>query len=546
MKYLNNHKTKLAISLMSACTLMSAQAQTQPPTDAGQTLNQLQKSPQPFPEGKVLALPADIQAKLSAGGKTIALKGLTFSGNVHLDEANLVQAIGGETGWAKALDVAALRKLVDGITDYYRASGYPFARAFLLPGSLSAEGVLNIRVVEGTYGKVLVVSAQEKVVQGGTPYLRGLESGQVVTTAELERATLILDDLPGYVATPVMKPGEQIGAGDLHVVLETQQRTQGNLTLDNQGSYYSGVWRALGEMSINRVAIFGDELSLSAIAPLEGTWMGSARYAFPVGAKGARLALGHTKTSYSLNGDFQGFKGTATENVVTLSYPLVRSRVSNLSMSLSYKAKTLLDDKLGTLERKDVKVTPMVLSFDRRDSVGLGGITYGAFTATSGRLTQSGVAQSFSRWQLDVARLQRANDTLNFYAHGIVQGTHDNLDSSEGFSLGGASGVRAYPTGEASGDKGWLVQLELRKSVGQVQPYAFYDHGVVQVDANPISTASATPDQVRAGAGVGVRVQKDKLNLNLALAWRTQGGASKAEAGQDPSPRVWASITRSF
>ena len=546
MKYLNTNQTKLALSLVSAFALMSAQAQTQPPTDAGQTLNQLQKSPQPFPEGKVLTLPADIQAKLSAGGKTVVLKGLTFTGNVHLDDTNLVQAIGGETAWAKALDVAALRKLVDGITDHYRASGYPFARAFLLPGSLSAEGVLNIRVVEGTYGKVLVVSAQEKVVQGGTPYLSGLESGHVVTTAELERATLILDDLPGYAATPVMKPGEQIGAGDLHVVLETQQRIQGSMTLDNQGSYYSGVTRALGEMSINRVAIFGDELSLSAIAPLEGTWMGSARYVFPLGAKGARLAFAHTKTSYKLKGEFDGFDGTATEDALTLSYPLVRSRVSNLSASLSYKEKTLRDNKLGMLERKDVQVTPLVLNFDRRDNLGRGGITYGAFTAVAGEMVQNGVTQSFSRWQLDVARLQRASESWNLFAHGVVQGTKDNLDSSEGFSLGGASGVRAYPTGEASGDKGWMVQLEARKSLGLAQPYVFYDYGVTQVDAKPDPAASAAPDQVRAGVGVGLRIQHEQLNVNVALAWRTQGGEPKAEIGQDPKPRIWFSVHRSF
>jgi hypothetical protein len=37
-----------------------------------------------------------------------------------------------------------------------------------------------------------------------------------------------------------------------------------------------------------------------------------------------------------------------------------------------------------------------------------------------------------------------------------------NLTSSEKFSLGGNDAVRAYPTGEAPGDRGWLATAELR------------------------------------------------------------------------------------
>jgi len=37
-----------------------------------------------------------------------------------------------------------------------------------------------------------------------------------------------------------------------------------------------------------------------------------------------------------------------------------------------------------------------------------------------------------------------------------------NLTSAEKFSLGGATGVRAYPSGEALGDTGYVFQGELR------------------------------------------------------------------------------------
>jgi len=37
------------------------------------------------------------------------------------------------------------------------------------------------------------------------------------------------------------------------------------------------------------------------------------------------------------------------------------------------------------------------------------------------------------------------------------------LDSSEKFYLGGATGVRAYPTSEGSGSDGYLAKIELKK-----------------------------------------------------------------------------------
>ena len=47
---------------------------------------------------------------------------------------------------------------------------------------------------------------------------------------------------------------------------------------------------------------------------------------------------------------------------------------------------------------------------------------------------------------------------------GLASGTgqEDYLDSAENFSLGGLYGVRAYPSGEATGAQGQLVSMELR------------------------------------------------------------------------------------
>lgn len=451
-----------------------------------------------------------------------------------------------KAGWAQPLDLAGLQTLVNRVTDHYRESGYPFARAFLLPGSLSDAGELTIHVVEGRYGQVVALSPDEAIAKGSTPFLSALKTGDVVTTDPLERATLLLHDLPGYTATPVMKPGAGIGTGDLSVLMETDKRVQGGVGIDNHGSIYSGEFRWQSNLAISRVALFGDELALSAIAPIEGTWMGAANYAIPLGAHGARMSVGITRTGYTLSGDFVGFSGTATEKALGASYPLVRSRSKNLSVSLSYKDRNLRDDRLGAVDEKHVTTRPLVFNFDRRDSLGLGGITYGAFSLIRGSVKDAGSKTDFARWQADVVRLQRVSSTWNLYARSVVQGARDNLDSSEGFSIGGATGVRAYPSGEASGDEGWLVQLEARKSLGAAELYAFYDHGHVKVDARPELVSSPAPDQERAGAGVGIRVSEGPVKVNVALAWRSTGGAPTSEASAGSAPRMWMSMMYSF
>lgn len=204
------------------------------------------------------------------------------------------------------------------------------------------------------------------------------------------------------------------------------------------------------------------------------------------------------------------------------------------------------DKRIGVLETKTARVVPLTLSFDRRDTVGGSGISYGTLSVATGEVRQADETKTFKRWTLDVARQQRFDNAWSFYAHVLTQGANSNLDSSEGMSLGGATGVRAYPSGESAGDEGWLFQAELRLSLGAWSPYAFYDHGRVRIDARPELVVSPAPDQVRAGAGLGVRFQQGAWSADVAMAWRTQGGAPKADTSNDPKPRVWLQTRYAF
>ncbi len=124
------------------------------------------------------------------------------------------------------------------------------------------------------------------------------------------------------------------------------------------------------------------------------------------------------------------------------------------------------------------------------------------------------------------------------------QSASKNLDSSEKISLGGGGAVRAYPTGEASGDAGVVAQLELRYSAGAYAPFVFVDGGSIKTNANPAADATNNKRSL-SGTGVGLRYQRNAWSADATLAWRHTGGTAQADTS-DPKPRVWVNLGYRF
>ena len=122
----------------------------------------------------------------------------------------------------------------------------------------------------------------------------------------------------------------------------------------------------------------------------------------------------------------------------------------------------------------------------------------------------------------------------------------NNLNSSEKYSLGGSYGVRAYPQGEASGDAGNMLNIELEHDfMPKLQGLLFYDYGHIKVNQNNFTTADNT--RTIAGAGIGVNASWHGLRLNSYLAWRTQGGDPLSEpASAEHTPRLWVQVSGEF
>ena len=172
-------------------------------------------------------------------------------------------------------------------------------------------------------------------------------------------------------------------------------------------------------------------------------------------------------------------------------------------------------------------------------------------TARSNDAAENGLHTegAYSKLSANISRNQTLYKNLSLFGSVNGQWTNSNLDSAEQFSLGGPSGVRAFPVGEASGDMGVICTGELRylfESLrifpGSLQLSAFFDYGTVTLHKNPVA-----PDNNRhiAGAGFGLSwFDAESFNIRTTVAWKTDGTASgQSEISQ---PTVYLQAVKRF
>lgn len=488
------------------------------------------------------------------GGAQTEVRGMEFVGNLVLDTATLQVCLGADV-LGQLYDLAGLQGLAQRVSDCYRERGYPFARAFV-PAQQMQDGVLRLQVVEGRYGRIAVNEPQAQ------RFLSMLQPGAPIEAASLERTALLLADLPGVDVKQVLQPGEHEGTGDLLVDVQRLGSVYGRVALDNGGSPYTGSQRLRAEAALGSVLLLGDQFSLNAMTSNGHMHFGKLDYAFPLDGQGLRGQVSTARSQYRLGGSFASInmRGTADVWSAGLTQSLLRSRASNLSLSMQLQHKYMHDtSEAGNSDHvKRSQQFQVSLNFDQRDQDFSETVSYGSLSLMGGRLsldedlltTDAASARTsggFSKLGLDMARQQRMGGSgasrLTGYARFVGQWTPVNLDSSEKFSLGGPGGVRAYPVGEGVGDRGWMTQFELRGHWQFWSPYLFVDVGQVQLNAQPWSNDEN--QRSLAGTGLGLRVEQGVVVADVAFAWRFHGGVPQSDE-RSRQPRMWLSVTARF
>jgi hemolysin activation/secretion protein len=582
MKKMTNCGLKLMV-VHSALVCSGVFAQTDAGTILQQQNRQELRSAERIPE-----LPKTEVSKAPAAlsGPRITVKTLKFTGPEALVSTPEMQNLAAR--WVgQEVDFAGLDRLAKQVTDLLRSRQWFLAQAYL-PQQDVTEGHIEIAIqpgyldgANGQGGPFSVVMDSLKPIrvtktQIGELASRTLKPGALANEANLERTLLLVGDLPGVKARAQLEPGVNTGATRIILNVEEGPMWAGSIIGDNYGSRFTGNAQINAGLQINDPRGFGDQYSLN-VTHTEGLDLARLGYSFPIASNGLRLSASWSPMNYKIVqgvGVDAGLKGSSATTALSLMYPIQRSRVQNVYASLGLNHKALKDDSnSGLLKDKRAKTLNASLSADQLDNFAGGGLSNITLGLTAGQIDLSRLTTDkesdatgyntqghFQKINYSVNRLQKLGGQFTLLANLYGQVAGKNLDSSEKFGLGGPSGVRAYVGGEATGDTGWVANLEVRydwqslsSDAGQVQLLAFYDAGRIrlhqQETALPITTATGRNRYGLAGWGLGANLSKSGSHA-LRVIWAQKSGSNPGRTtegldsdGRASTSRLWVQGT---
>lgn len=461
------------------------------------------------------------------------------------------------------LTLAEVAGLADRITRYYREQGYPLARA-IVPAQTIENGVVRIAVVEARYGQVVLNDRSGIMPALPEAILSPLQSGDAIAQDPMDRALLLLSDIPGVGIHALLRPGAEVGTSDLVVDVVREAGATGSLSLDNSGNRYTGRARLAGAVQANNLLGTGDVLSAGVLTSGERLNYGRLGYDTLVSSHGTRAGITYAELRYKLGGSLSALdaRGGARNASVWLSHPLLRQRDITVYARLQADRQELRDRLHATGIRNDRHLDnwSLGLNGDMRDALLGGGITQWNLSRGEGRVgfddpiawisdsTTANTTGRYAKWQAGLSRLQRldARSTLSLSWSGQL--AEDNLDSSQKLSIGGPYSVRAYDAGVLSGDTGYQASVEWRRDLGRAggghwQGMVFVDSARVTI--NKRAWAAGKNDATLSGAGLGLSwTGPERLYAKAHVA--TPLGSKPALVGNVSSVRAWLEIGKVF
>lgn len=568
----NTHNLRVAAALLSLTPLLALAA----PPDAGQLLNERQRVEAP-PSRPAAQPQADEQADTQAAdrGLTALVSRVRFTGAEGLATQDELQSwVADRLG--RRLNHAQMQALAERVTARLHAKGYLLARAYLPRQDLSG-GELQIAVLAGR----LQPGPGRLTLNGGNAALQerlraiadaSLPDGPA-RAEDLERALLLMRDVPGMTMNSALEKGEQPGTSRIQAQVQEQRPWSVGASVDNFANRYTGSVRTSVRGTLYRPLEREDVADVS-FSETSGTRQAALSYAWGVLPQGLRANVNASYLRYDVGLDLKPLEleGTARSLGAGLSYPLLRSRERNVWISLDAAENRLDDDALGvSLHRRVVDSVTLGITGNGWDDVGGGGQTDLGASFDAGNVDLSHNADdaaadavsartngSYQKLSWHVARSQSLPRDWSLFLTANGQLATDNLDSSEQFMLGGPAGVRAYAIGEATGDEGTLASAELRRDLRvfgvRGQALAFADVGWITQHHAAWSGAlpeSSSNDYHLAGAGVGFNLAGEHWSLRSAWAHALGRNPNRSAAGLDADgrsarSRAWVQLSVAY
>lgn len=488
--------------------------------------------------------------------KTRRVERFVVQGNTLLSEQELRELLRLYEG--KDLTLQQMKDAAADLTSRYQLKGFYLVRA-VVPMQDFTGNTVTIQVVEGKIGNVTVRGAEHYDPEFiRERFQTAVEDGNF-RSEEFSRAMILLNELPDLKVKSVFVPG---AAGQADVILEVQDTLPLHADLDynNYGTPETGQNRIGLGAEAGNLLNQGDRLAVRGVIgfPTKQNVFYQVSYNTPVNLQGTTVDFSYANGAFAVSQGLAAIldvRGDADIYTVSVAHPLERSLDSSSNLGVGISHKSVKNSFFGGSQTLT------------RDEYTLGRVTYGAdWRGPSGRtILQAAVAQglggtpssdplvsrvgangTFTRFNFDLARIQRLDEGLYGVLRGSAQVATTPLYIGEQYALGGPDTVRGFQQAELLGDNAYLVGVELRWSPSltlrdRFQLVAFLDHGGVslrQKQAGDLPNGSHLT-----GAGVGLRYGiSPSSNLRLDLGFPLSPTSNRA----GHLPAVYAGLQNRF
>jgi hemolysin activation/secretion protein len=467
------------------------------------------------------------------------------------------------------VDFAQLQAVANALTEAYRKAGYLVSTAFLPQQQLGPERIVEIRVMEGRIGRVLVQGNRRyrsQTLSGVAERMRG----QPLRRADIDSALLYARDLPGVSVSSVLQPGEHEGETDLVLVARESGRPyEVSISADNHGTELTGRGRAQLGLTWNSPLGLGDVFAVSgtyAFDP-EASRAGALSYSVPVaGVPGLSVLAGANNSELQVNSGSLAaldLKGPASQRYLGADWKFVNQDALQLTGSARVIRETSRFEIAGILlakQKYDVAELGIGLRHTDARWHGVNLAQLSVRRSLDDRSAADDYINPYRDSRFTVARLGllrmqylTRSQRLLFKLNG--QYSNNALAAMEQLQLGGNDSVRGYALGETLGDRGYYAALEYHVDApgfgGAVSPFQGapwrevleFDLFVDQGRVFDSTSTSAPTTLAGAGGGLTFRLRRfHNLELRLAAAVPT----SAAQSSDDKDVRVYARLGMTF
>jgi len=508
--------------------------------------------------------------------KQVSLDGelsATIRGSIETETQKLI---------GKTVDRAQAQSVAQQLTDILRKAGYPVGTILVTDQEWTSfihSGDLHLRVFQGEVGRVVVQKNNSQVSntrlqRTAMQALCGrTESSCALTSEGIERAELLLQDLPGVQLDLVSLSPEGVGVGQTSVGINadaSERRLTGAVSVDNYGVVASGITRFNVGGQFSNLFHQGDVFQLGGQVTNRGQYTGLVGFSMPLGYSGWRVAGSAARTSYDLpQVDASGMAATGD---IGISYPIARALDKNWVVGLDgydTVSKQTVNDESAFAPRHlaGVRLSLVGNAGDRALDQG-GSFWSGSLVGTAGRVAQSlpglditntvGHYDKLAASLFDKQMLGNSNwyTLVNLHA----QVADRNLDPYEAMSVGGVTGVRGYSASEGTVNQGVLLSTELRRLFvlpdgSKLAPGVWIDYlyGKVLHDPYPgwqtalgYTNSSMSNERSLGAWGLGLDYASPLgINGALTIGWKMPGSKPSA-VGDGGGPYVLVTVGTRF